>query len=184
MTLPEYQPERLKQLIHELAVTRGDFTLASGAKASFYLDCRQLTLHPQGLVQVSAGMVNLLAKDSLPDAVGGMAIGADPITAGIIHHAGLAGLDLRGFIVRKEAKGHGTGRQVEGPVQAGQKIVIVEDVVTSGGSSLKAIQAVRDFGLEVTQVLAIVDRQAGGKEAFQEAGVPFQSLFTLSDLGL
>lgn len=184
MELPAYQPEKLTQLIHELAVTRGDFTLASGAKASFYLDCRQLTLHPQGLVQVAAGMVSLLQQEALPDAVGGMAIGADPITAGIIHHAGLAGLQLQGFIVRKEAKGHGTGRQVEGPVKAGQKIVIVEDVVTSGGSSLKAIQAVRDFGLEVTRVLAIVDRQAGGREAFQSAGVSFDSLFTLSDLGL
>lgn len=182
--LPAYQPERLKELILQLAVTHGDFTLASGAKATFYLDCRKLTLHPDGLVQVAAGMVALLQQQPLPDAVGGMAIGADPITAGLIHHAGLAELPLRGFIVRKEAKGHGTGRQVEGPVSVGQKVVIVEDVVTSGGSSLKAIQAVRDYGLEVTRVLAIVDRQAGGKEAFGDAGVAFDSLFTLTDLGL
>lgn len=184
ISLPAYEPEKLGQLIHQLAVTRGDFTLASGAKASFYLDCRKLTLHPEGLVQVAAGMVQLLQQQPLPTAVGGMAIGADPITAGIIHHAGLADLPLQGFIVRKEAKGHGTGRQVEGPVQSGQSVVIVEDVVTSGGSSLKAIQAVRDFGLEVKRVLAIVDRQAGGREAFEKEGIQFDPLFTLTDLGL
>lgn len=183
-SVPAYDRDKLITLVHRWAVSRGDFTLASGAKASFYLDCRRLTLHPEGNVAVAAGFVERLKSAPLPDAVGGMAIGADPITAGIMHHAGLIGLNLLGFIVRKEAKGHGTGRQVEGPVQAGQRVVIIEDVVTSGGSSLQAIQAARDFGLQVSKVIAIIDRGAGGAEAFAQAGVAFESLLTLDDLGL
>lgn len=179
-----FDREKLIQLVHQLAVTQGDFTLASGAKATFYLDCRKLTLHPEGLVQVAAGFIDRLKAELLPDAIGGMAIGADPITAGIVHQAGLEQLNLLGFIVRKEAKGHGTGRQVEGPVQPGHNVVIIEDVVTSGGSSLKAIKAARDFGLNVTKVIAIIDRQAGGREAFEKDGVAFESLLTLNDLGL
>jgi len=177
----QYDRNRMIQLVNTIAISKGDFTLASGAKATFYLDCRKLTLNPQGLIQISAGMMQLL-KQQMPEAVGGMAIGADPITAGIIYQAGLEGVDLKGFIVRKEPKGHGTGRQVEGPVSSGQKVVIVEDVVTTGGSSVKAIQAAREFGLDVQKVIAIVDRQAGGKEAFQEIGVQFESLLTLDDL--
>lgn len=176
-----YDREKMIDLVNTMAISKGDFTLASGAKATFYLDCRRLTLNPQGLVQISAGFMQLLRAD-MPEAVGGMAIGADPITAGIIYQAGLEGVDLSGFIVRKEPKGHGTGRQVEGPVSSGQKVVIVEDVVTTGGSSVKAIQAAREFGLEVQKVIAIVDRQAGGREAFEEIGVAFESLLTLDDL--
>ena len=120
----------------------------------------------------------------MPDAVGGMAIGADPITAGVITCAWQAGHRLRGFIVRKESKEHGTGRQVEGPVQAGDRVVMLEDVVTTGGSSLKAIQHARDFGLQVDRIITIIDRQAGGREKFEAEGVEFFNLLTLSDLGI
>lgn len=177
----QYDRDQMIQLVNTIAISKGDFTLASGAKASFYLDCRKLTLNPQGLIQISAGFMQLL-KEDMPQAVGGMAIGADPITAGIIYQAGLEQVELKGFIVRKEPKGHGTGRQVEGPVSSGQKVVIVEDVVTTGGSSVKAIEAAREFGLDVQKVIAIVDRQAGGREAFQKIGVEFRSLLTLNDL--
>ncbi len=180
--LPSYNSEILLELVRQLAYEEGDFTLASGAKAAFYLDCRKLTLHPQGLVQVAAGLFQLLERDGMPVAVGGMAIGADPITAGIVHLAGLSGLPLRGFMVRKEPKGHGTGKQVEGPVSAGDRVVIVEDVVTSGGSSVKAIEAARAFGLDVQKVVAIVDRQAGGAQKFAEMGVGFESLLTLEQI--
>ena len=176
-----YDRNRMIEMVNSMAISKGDFTLASGAKATFYLDCRRLTLNPKWLIEISAGFMEIL-KEDMPEAVGGMAIGADPITAGIIYQAGLEGLTLDGFIVRKEPKGHGTGRQVEGPVSPGQKVVIIEDVVTSGGSSIKAIEAARAFGLEVQKVIAIVDRQAGGKEAFEKAGVQFQSLLTLDDL--
>lgn len=181
-SLPKYDSAELLRLVREYAYQEGDFVLASGARANFYLDCRRLTLHPQGLVQVTAGLFELLQRDGLPDAVGGMAIGADPITAGLVHRAGLVGADMLGFIVRKEAKGHGTGKQVEGPVLPGYRVVIVEDVVTSGGSSMKAIQAAQDFGLVVEKVVAIIDRQAGGREQFEAMGIQFECLLTLEDV--
>lgn len=181
-SLPTYDSANLLRLVREFAYQRGDFVLASGARADFYLDCRRLTLHPQGLVQVTAGLYELLQRDGLPDAVGGMAIGADPITAGLVHRAGLVGADLLGFIVRKEVKAHGTGKQVEGPVLPGYRVVIVEDVVTSGGSSVKAIQAAQEFGLSVEKVIAIIDRQAGGREQFESMGIAFESLLTLEQV--
>ena len=128
-------------------------------------------------------MLELLA-DNPPDAIGGMAIGADPISAATITLAGQRGDNLLGFIVRKEAKQHGTGRQVEGPVEAGMTAVIVEDVVTSGGSALKAVDAARAFGLKVDRILAVVDRLEGGREAIEEAGLKLQTLVTIRDLGI
>jgi orotate phosphoribosyltransferase len=178
-----YDKQRLIDLVRELGLRFGDFTLASGKKASYYLDCRKVTLDSRGVVQVAAGMLDLLAN-AWPDAVGGMAIGADPITAGIITLAGLQGKSLRGFIVRKEAKQHGTGQDVEGPVVAGQSCVIVEDVITTGGSSLTAIEKVEAFGLRVTGVLAIIDRLEGGSAAFAARGYPLRTLLTIRDFGL
>lgn len=178
-----YDRQQLIDLIKKHALQFGTFTLASGKIASFYLDCRQLTLHPLGANQVAAGMLELL-ESSLPNAIGGMAIGADPISAATITLAGQRHLDLLGFIVRKEAKQHGTGRQVEGPVKAGMTGVIVEDVVTSGGSALKAVEAAREFGLKVDRILAVVDRLEGGREAIEGAGLQLQTLVTVKDLGV
>ena len=165
------------------AITFGEFTLASGKKSSYYLDCRRVTLDSIGANLIAEGMLDLLGND-LPDAVGGMAIGADPITASMITVAGQQGRPLKGFIVRKESKAHGKGRDVEGPVEAGNSIVIVEDVVTTGGSSLKAIEKVLQAGLKVRGVLAIIDRLEGGAEAFQEAGYELQTLLTVRDFGI
>src|SRR4051812_43257423 len=134
-----YDREALQQLIRAKALQFGEFTLASGKKASYYLDCRQITLDSAGAKLVGAGMLELISAD-LPDLVGGMAIGADPITAAILTLAGVKNMPLRGVMVRKEPKQHGTGKVVEGPFQAGESIVIVEDVVTTGGSSLLAIE--------------------------------------------
>lgn len=178
-----YDRQALIHLIQEKALEFGDFTLASGKKASFYLDCRKVTLDAQGANLIGQGMLELMA-DLKPDAVGGMAIGADPITAAIITLAGQAGQPLRGFIVRKEAKEHGKGRQVEGPVSAGDQVVVVEDVVTTGGSALKAIAQVEEAGMSVLGVLAIVDRLEGGREAFESAGYPLTTLLTIRDLGV
>jgi orotate phosphoribosyltransferase len=178
-----YDRSRLIELVKEYALSFGDFTLASGAKANFYLDCRKLTLSGEGANQIAAGILELLDND-MPDAVGGMAIGADPITAAVITRAWQAGLSLRGFIVRKENKQHGTGRQVEGPIKENDRVVMLEDVVTSGGSSLKAIQHARDFGLKVDRIITIIDRKAGGRERFEAEGVAFHSLLTLDDLGI
>ena len=179
-----YDRNALISLIREHALQFGDFTLASGKKATYYLDCRTVTLHPQGANQIAAGMLQLILNShfgAVPDAVGGLAIGADPITASIVVHAGLRDQHLLGFMVRKEAKQHGTGKLVEGPVQPGMKCVIVEDVITSGGSALKAAMAARDFGLEVIGVLGVIDRLEGGAAAFQSAGIPLATLLTIED---
>ena len=179
----------LIELIEEHSLQRGDFTLASGAKADYYVDCRKLTLHPRGALIVGRMMLDRI-KDRAEqmgtpiNAVGGMAIGADPITASIVTLAGGESTDLRGFIVRKEAKEHGTGRQVEGPVSPGDRVVIVEDVITSGGSAIKAVAAARKFGLEVVYVLAILDRLAGGQEAFAAEGLDLHTLTTIRDFGI
>ena len=178
-----YDRQALIELIQERALKFGDFTLASGKQAKYYLDCRQVTLDSLGATLIGGGMLELL-EDDFPDAVGGMAIGADPISAAILVMAQAKGQSLRGFIVRKEAKGHGRGRMVEGPVQAGDRVVIVEDVVTTGGSSLKAIEHCEAMGLVVHSVLAVVDRVEGGAEAFAERGYALTSLLTVRDLGV
>ncbi|MFN9986941.1 MAG: orotate phosphoribosyltransferase, partial [Pirellula sp.] len=110
-----------------------------------------------------------------------LAIGADPITASIVVLAGQRGLATRGFMVRKEAKTHGTGKLVEGPVTAGMSCVIVEDVITSGGSALKAVESAREFGMTVLGVLGVIDRLEGGREAIEQAGLPLATLLTIND---
>jgi len=132
---------------------------------------------------VAEGILDLLGEP-WPAAVGGMSIGADPITAAVITLAGVHGNDLLGFMVRKESKGHGTNRYIEGPVLPGTEVVIVEDVVTTGGSSLEAITRVEEFGCKVRRVIAIVDRLEGGKAAFQAKGYELVSLLTIRDFGI
>jgi orotate phosphoribosyltransferase len=178
-----YDRQALKQLLREKALKFGEFTLASGKKASYYLDCRQITLDAQGAKLIGAGMLELLTDD-MPNLVGGMAIGADPITAAILTLAGVQGVPLRGVMVRKEAKQHGTGKLVEGPFQPGESIAIVEDVVTTGGSSLIAIERCEEVGLKVKRVLAIIDRLEGGREAFAARGYELTTLFTIEDFGI
>ena len=178
-----YDRQALIELIRAKALKVGKFTLASGKEASYYLDCRQVTLDSRGANLVAEGILEMLLDDC-PDVVGGMAVGADPITAAIITLAGQRGLPIAGFIVRKEAKTHGRGRDVEGPVAAGQLAVIVEDVVTTGGSSLAAIEKVEAFGMTVDRVIAIVDRLEGGREAFAQRGYRLQTLLTIRDLGI
>lgn len=178
-----YDRQQLIDLVRQLGLKLGDFTLASGKKSSYYLDCRKVTLDSQGANLIAHGMLELLGN-KLPDAVGGMAIGADPITAAIITTAGAQGRKLKGFIVRKEAKQHGTGKDVEGPVHPGESCYIVEDVVTTGGSSLAAIEKVEAFGMKVLGVLAIIDRLEGGAEAFASRGYTLRTLLTIRDFGI
>ncbi|HTQ38898.1 MAG TPA: orotate phosphoribosyltransferase [Pirellulales bacterium] len=180
-----YDRTALMELVRSRALRFGDFTLASGKKATYYLDGKQVTLSSRGALLVAEGMLDLLvAHGPLPTAVGGMAIGADPITAAVITVAGLRNISLAGILVRKEPKGHGTNKYVEGPVQPGDSVAIVEDVVTTGGSSLAAIERVEQFGLKVTCVLAIIDRLEGGAKAFAERGIQFASLLTIRDFGI
>jgi orotate phosphoribosyltransferase len=178
-----YDRNGLITLVHEQALEFGDFTLASGKKASFYLDCRRVTLDSRGASLIAEGILELL-QGQMPDAIGGMAIGADPITGAVITLAGQRGMRLKGFIVRKEAKTHGKGRDVEGPVQPGDSAIIVEDTVTTGGSSLAAIEKAEAAGLKIRGVVAVVDRLEGGAEAFAQRGYTLQSLLTVRDLGI
>ena len=178
-----YDKPALMDLVRKLALQLGDFTLASGKKSKYYLDCRKVTLDARGARLIGAGMLESIRAD-MPQLVGGMAIGADPITAAILTLAGIEGLPLRGVMVRKEAKQHGAGKFVEGPFVAGEELVIVEDVVTTGGSSLLAIERCEAVGLKVRRVLAIVDRLEGGREAFAAKGYELTTLLTIKDFGI
>ncbi len=163
-----YDAAALQRLISDKALKFGDFTLASGRRSQFYLDCRLVTLDSAGAALIAEGMLDLLSAD-MPALVGGMAIGADPITAAIVTLAGLRNIPLRGVMVRKEVKQHGTGKFVEGPFATGESIAIVEDSVTTGGSSLLAIERCEAVGLNVTRVLAIVDRLEGAAKRSHHA---------------
>ena len=177
--------QELLKLIEQRALQRGTFTLASGQTASFYLDAKQVVLDARGAMLVGRAILERLqALGPLPDAIGGMSIGADPITGAAVTMAGIAGLPLKGFMVRKEPKGHGMKRYVEGPVEPGQRVVIVEDVTTTGGSSLLAIDRAIEFGLQVDRVVTVIDRLAGAAAAFAERGIPLEPLVTIHDLGI
>ena len=178
-------PRELADLIVAKALKRGTFRLASGREASFYLDAKQVVLDSRGAMLVGRAILERLkGLGPLPDAVGGMSIGADPVTSAVVTMAGVEGLPLKGFLVRKEPKDHGTKRYVEGPVEPGHRVVIVEDVVTTAGSSLVAIERAREFGLVVERVVVVIDRLAGGREALAAQGVPLESLVTIRDLGI
>jgi len=179
-----YDRELLRSLILEKALKFGNFTLASGKQASYYLDCRQITLDSVGAKQIGEGILEILQHEAMPQAVGGMSIGADPITAAVITVAAYQDIPLKGFMVRKQSKGHGTDKFVEGPITSGDRVVIVEDVVTTGGSSLEAIEKVEALGVTVDGVIAIVDRLEGGGEMFESKGYTFHPLFTVRDFGI
>jgi len=144
-----------------------------------------VVLDARGSMLVGRAILEKLkALGPLPDAVGGMSIGADPITSAVVTMAGVEGLPLKGFMVRKESKDHGTKKYIEGPVAPGQRVVIVEDVTTTGGSSLLAIDRAQEFGLVVERVVTVIDRLAGAQAAFAARGIPLESLVTIRDLGI
>ena len=179
-----YDREALIALIRHRALKFGNFTLASGKKATYYLDCKQVTLEPNGARLIAEGILDLLAEAQFPQAIGGMSIGADPITAAVVTMSAIRGTPIAGFMIRKDPKGHGTNQYVEGPVQPGDEVVIVEDVVTTGGSSLLAIQRAEQHGLKVVRVIGIVDRMEGGAQAFAQRGYPLASLLSIRDFGI
>lgn len=178
-----YNKDRLIELFRERALKFGDFTLASGKKAKYYLDGKQITLHSEGLRLVSEGLYELL-QDVEFDAIGGMSLGADPIIGGFLAVAAEHGKDIDGFLVRKESKDHGTKKYVEGPVKPGSKVVIVDDVVTTAGSALQSVDRAVEFGCEVIQTVGIIDRMEGGAANFEKRGLPFRSLLDITDFGI
>lgn len=178
-----YDRSKLIDLFQQRALKLGDFTLASGKKSKYYLDGKQITLHSLGLRQVCEGLLELL-KDVPFDAFGGMTIGADPIVGGLLTVAAEQDRSMMGFLVRKEAKGHGTQKYIEGPVTPGMKVVVVDDVVTTGGSALQAVDRVQEFGCEVVMVVGIIDRMEGGAKNFADRNLPFRSLLSIRDFGI
>ena len=159
----------------------GDFTLASGQKSNYYINGKATTLDARGAYLIGRTFLAMIADD-VPDAIGGLTLGADPIIGAMLALAGLEDLPLRGFIVRKAVKEHGTKSLVEGELREGERVVIIEDVVTTGGSSLQAIAAVKALGCEVRRVLAVVDREQGGRAALAAQGCRLESVFTAAEL--
>ncbi len=178
-----YDRESLIALFHERALKFGEFTLASGRTSTYYLDGKQITLHADGLRQVCEGLLELL-EDVEYATVSGMSIGADPIIGGLLTVAAERGRSMEGLLVRKESKGHGTGQYIEGPAGEEARVVVIDDVVTTGGSSLKAIEQAEAVGLKVERIIAIIDRLEGGAEACQERGYQLESLLTVRDFGI
>jgi orotate phosphoribosyltransferase len=155
--------ERLLALLLERSFRTGDFVLASGARSTYYIDCRTTTTHAEGQALVGRlGLALLRVADLRPDSIGGLTMGADPVAYAIAHASWLAGEPVHAFSVRKEPKAHGTGKRVEGCFSSGAKVVVVEDVVTSGKSALQACDAVEAEGGTVLGVIALVDRESGG----------------------
>jgi orotate phosphoribosyltransferase len=184
VSIPALQ-QRLRELLRERSVTRGDFTLASGRRSSFYIDARRTTMSGEGLVVVGAlGLARLVARGWAPDLVGGLTLGADPVAYAIAAAARTQGRSLDAFTVRKEAKAHGTGQRIEGCFTPGAAVVIVEDVITTGRSAQEAIAAITAEGGRVLGVLAVVDREEGGRATLEQAGHPVEALVTATELGL
>lgn len=175
--------ERLRELLRQRSIERGEFVLASGVRSTYYIDARITTMSGPG--QLLIGRLGLDALDAAgwaPSLVGGLTMGADPVSYAIAHAAARAGRELDAFTVRKEAKGHGTGRRIEGGFRAETDVVIVEDVVTTGDSALRATQVVEEAGGRVIGVLTVVDREERGRERIEGAGYPLVALFTTSAL--
>jgi orotate phosphoribosyltransferase len=173
----------LKQLLIERSVRTGDFILASGKSSSFYVDARLTTMSPEGLTLIGPIALGLIERKGWkPDSVGGLTLGADPVSLSISR----ASVDrpplLRAFTVRKQPKTHGTGNLIEGPFKKGDNVVIVEDVVTTGKSAIQAIEAVTQAGAHVLGVLAVVDRDEGGVQAIHERGFETISLVSIREL--
>jgi orotate phosphoribosyltransferase len=185
MSSPESLRARLSALLRDRSLTQGSFVLASGRRSSFYIDARRTTMSGEGLFLVGAlGLAALRSRHWMPRAIGGLTLGADPVAYAIAAAAHREGVALDAFTVRKAPKDHGTGRRIEGCFQAGDAVIVVEDVVTTGGSALEAIQAVRAEGGQVLGVLAVVDREQGGRAAIEASGAPLEVLIRARELGI
>ena len=173
----------LLTLLATRSAKRGNFTLASGRQSTLYIDARLTTMSPEGLALIGPlGFSAIVAASWSPDAIGGLTLGADPIACAISYASASTEKPLRAFTVRKEPKTHGTGKLVEGPFQSGDRVVVIEDTITTGGSALKAVAAVRAAGGDVLGVLALVDREEGGREALEQEGLTVVALTRAAEI--
>jgi len=173
--------QHLLDLLCQLAYKEGDFVLSSGQRSSYYINGKEVTLHPQGALAIGRLLLSLLPEDT--QAVAGLTLGADPIVSAVSVVSAYENRPIPALIIRKEAKGHGTRAYIEGPtLPEGAKVVVLEDVVTTGKSAMKAVERLRDAGYEVDRVISLVDRQQGGAEFYQSVKLEFQAVFTIQDL--
>lgn len=173
--------QKLLDLFCQLAYQEGDFLLSSGLRSSYYVNKTQVTLHPQGALAVGRLLFPLLPVDT--QAVGGLTMGADPIVTAVSIVSVYENRPIPALIIRKEAKGYGTRAYIEGPsLPEAAKVVVLEDVVTTGQSALKAVERLKDAGYTVNQVISLVDRQQGGGELYQSAGLKFETLFSIQEV--
>lgn len=179
----DHERASLLRLLRERSLGTGDFVLASGARSTYYIDARLTTMSGAGQRLIGrAGLAVFDARGWTPRSVGGLTLGADPVAYSIAHAAALDGRDIDAFTVRKQAKEHGTGRVIEGNLREGDAVVIVEDVITSGDSALRAAGAVSAAGARIIGILAVVDREEGGRARIAEAGYEVEALFTAREL--
>lgn len=173
--------EKLLDLFCRLAYQEGDFVLSSGQRSSYYINGKQVTLHPQGALALARLLLPLLPEDT--QAVAGLTLGADPIVSAVSVVSVYENRAIPALIIRKEAKGHGTMAYIEGPsLPPGAKVVVLEDVVTTGKSALKAVERLQAAGYTVDRVISLIDRLQGGGELYQSVGLQFVALFTIEDL--
>lgn len=173
--------QHLLDLLCKLAYQEGEFVLSSGQHSSYYINGKQVTLHPEGALAI--GRILLSQLPAKTAAVAGLTLGADPIVTAVSVVSAYANKPLPALIVRKESKGHGTKAYIEGPnLPAGATVVVLEDVVTTGQSALKAVEHLQRAGYSVNQVIAVVDRQQGGAELYQSMGLKFQSVFSIAEI--
>ena len=174
--------ETLKLILKENSILLGKFKLSSGKESNYYIDARLTTLHPEGVYLAGKIFLDEILKDSEIVAVGGPTMGADPIVGSILALSHQGSHSIRGFLVRKEEKQHGTGKLIEGNLMSGDKVAIVEDVATTGESILRAIDAVENGGATVEKVLVMVDREEGARKILEDIGYEFFSIFRVEEL--
>ena len=173
--------QKLLDLFCQLAYQEGDFILSSGQSSSYYINGKQVTLHPEGALAIGCIILPLVLSNT--HAVAGLTLGADPIVSAVSIVSALENNPIPALIVRKEAKGHGTQAYIEGPTLAeGANVVVLEDVVTTGRSAMKAVERLRDAGYTVSRVISLIDRLQGGAEFYQSVGLEFEAVFTIEDI--
>jgi orotate phosphoribosyltransferase len=173
----------LVQLLASRSARRGEFTLASGRPSTLYIDARLTTMSPEGLTLIGALGLHALERAGWSvEAVGGLTLGADPIAYAIAYASAATPMPIRAFTVRKEAKAHGLGRLIEGPFRSGDRVAVIEDVITTGGSALRAAKAIAEAGGRIAGVLALVDREEGGREALEKEGLTVIALTRSSEI--
>ena len=173
--------QQLLDLFCQLAYKEGDFVLSSGQRSTYYINGKLVTLHPHGALAIGRILLSMLSTDT--QAVAGLTLGADPIVSAVSVVSAYENRPIPALIIRKEAKGHGTKAYIEGPeLPQGAKVVVLEDVVTTGGSALKAVERLRDAGYVVEEVISLVDRKQGGAELYQSVGLKFEAVFAIGEI--